>query len=336
MRKNYDVPKQLERIISEGFSNPKTWRADAGLFVRWKKFAEPELKKKDIKQRLIEKCRKTLMGFNYDLLYEDINDIVNKNIKVDFYPLKIESVQFSQSAMNWFIEQGLHKNESKFLFALYMVYVLKQVEKNISDPLTFYKNDIAYFMRNNSCIAKTISIKKLFKYLEDVGYITWTGNKGSLLFVENNNILQCKYTIQEKNTNECLFNFYIGNEDIDDMTYIFTTEDLDTFGNKYWAIVEGYKLCPKCHQVIPKVKNKKYCDECAKQIHLEQKREHAAARYVRKENKQLICERCGAEFVISSRGQRTICDECYKIERRKKKTETMKKLRGKQPVVNDF
>lgn len=331
MRKNYDVPKQLERIISKGFSNPKTWRSDAGLFVRWKKFDEPELKKKEIKQKLIEKCKKTLVGFNYDLLYEDINEIVDKNIKVDFYPLKIESVQFSKSAMNWFIKQNLHKNESKFLFALYMAYVLKQVEKNVTDPLKFYKNDIAYFMRNNSCIAKTISIKKIFNYLEELGYITWTGNSGNLSFIQNNQALQCKYVIQEKNThvNECIFNFYIGNEDIDDMEYIFTTEDLDAFGDKYWSIVEGYKLCPRCYKVIPKIKNKKYCDECAKEIHLEQKRNRATAQYIPKEEKHLICTECGKEFTLSSRGKRHVCDECYQSQRKLKKAETMRKLREK-------
>lgn len=330
MRKNYDVPKQLERIISEGFSNPKTWKSDAGLFVRWKKFDEPELKKNQIKQKLIEKCKKTLVGFNYDLLYEDINDIVNKNIKVDFYPLKIESVQFSKTAMDWFVKQELHKNESKFLFALYMVYVLKQVEKNINEPLIFYKNDIAYFMRNNSCIAKTISIKKLFKYLEDAGYISWTGNKGTLLFIENNIELQCKYTIQEKKATECIFNFYIGsNDDVNNMTYIFTTDDLEHFGDKYWSIIEGYKLCPKCHKVIPKVKNKRYCDSCAIDIHLEQKRERAALKYICKEEKNLICNKCGSEFTLSSRGKRDICKTCYEIERKRKKAESMKKSREK-------
>ena len=40
-----------------------------------------------------------------------------------------------------------------------------------------------------------------------------------------------------------------------------------------------------------------------------------------------VCENCGKEFEAGPKCQRNLCKECYKIKRRKNKTDTMKKLR---------
>lgn len=42
---------------------------------------------------------------------------------------------------------------------------------------------------------------------------------------------------------------------------------------------------------------------------------------------QYRCDICGEEFTFGSRTQRTICDKCYKKQRRQHKTLTMRKLR---------
>ena len=44
----------------------------------------------------------------------------------------------------------------------------------------------------------------------------------------------------------------------------------------------------------------------------------------------IICKKCGKQFEPSPKGQRELCSECYKQQRRINKTQTMRNLRMKK------
>lgn len=117
--------------------------------------------------------------------------------------------------------------------------------------------------------------------------------------------------------------------DIVDMliVYLFKLKDSE-HKNVLWScfgdvIVENLKnnipedsiQCEKCgHRFIPNYHNEKLCDNCSV--------------YQPMGTKIIVCIDCSKEVKVDARNMtKTRCDECYKIYRRKKKTETMRKLR---------
>jgi len=80
----------------------------------------------------------------------------------------------------------------------------------------------------------------------------------------------------------------------------------------------GYKECKNCGLLFKtkKTGNQLYCKKCA-------------PKYEPKGDVQKTCA-CGNIFYVDSRNMtKTMCDGCYQVYRRNKKTETMRKLREK-------
>jgi hypothetical protein len=79
----------------------------------------------------------------------------------------------------------------------------------------------------------------------------------------------------------------------------------------------GYKECKSCGRLFKSKTNTQYCRKCA-------------PKYNKVEYKILKCANleCGKEFEVDARNMtKHLCDECYQIYRRNKKTETMRELR---------
>lgn len=81
----------------------------------------------------------------------------------------------------------------------------------------------------------------------------------------------------------------------------------------------GYKECKSCGILFKTKKqgNQEYCKTCA-------------PKYEKVEYKTLVCSSldCNNEFVVDARNMtKCMCDSCYTIYRRRKKTETMQELR---------
>lgn len=325
MLRIFDTPKYIEDNIKYGFRDPNTWRSDAALFVRWKHALEPDLKKREVKEILIKKCKKSVPMYVHDLQYNTINRIMDKNWNEEFVPIKVKSIQMTQGVIDWFINQNLKKNELKFLFALYMGYILNRCSKHESKIKYIYDNGTdKMFLRNNTSMPKNYSTFSMFNRMEELGYLQMYRECSTLLFIDNPE-LSIYTEIKDDKPKEYTYKFYCGSSNSKDMKYTFTTEDLYDFGDKFWKITQGFITCKRCGKVIEKVTNRKYCEECAKI-----ENEHFVPKD--KQIKKVICCNCGNEFETSSKNNKKEyrCPDCYKRYRRNKKTETMRQLRIKE------
>lgn len=310
----FDVPIYIENNIKRGFKNPYTWVSDAGLYVRWQHAIRPELKRKDVKELLIKKCKKTVPGYNHDIQYKTINQILDKNWNKEFFPTKIKMITISESVVHWFNAQKLKKNELKFLFALYILYIVKKTYKNEESCKYIFDNgEDKEFLRNNSSLPKNISTFKMFCRMNELGYINMFCECATLLFVDIPE-LKVVTTVRDDRPSEYIFYFECGDFSAQNQKYIFVTEDLYDFGNKFLNLNYNIYTCCNCGKIIEKkVHNQKYCKECAK----------ALRKTSEKIQKQ--CSKCGKFFIATKNSKRTICEECYNKKRKEKINENAKK-----------
>lgn len=310
MLRIFDTPKYIEDNIKYGFRDPNTWRSDAALFVRWKHSIEPELKKREVKEILIKKCKKSVPMYVHDLQYNTINRIMDKNWNQEFIPIKIKSIELTQDVIDWFINQNLKKNELKFLFALYIGYVLNRCSKHENKIQYIYDNGTdKMFLRNNTSMPKNYSTFSMFNRMEELGYLKMYRECATLLFI-NNPKLEVFTSIKDDKPKEYTYKFYCGSSNAEDMKYIFTTEDLYNFGDKFWQITQGFITCKRCGKIIEKTcSNKKYCEDCAK-----------IENHPLKQSRIISCSECGKNFEIAGnvKNHSGLCRECYKQKRREK------------------
>lgn len=128
------------------------------------------------------------------------------------------------------------------------------------------------FLKNNSNIIKSASVVKIIRTLRMSGYIH-------------------QLVSMKEGLNGVIFLDFPETEDFketlkDDSIYTFYTNDFYNLGNKLYDIFE----------------NDKYFLETF------QNAQNASQNGL----KTLVCEECGKEFKIGSKGQRTLCRECYK------------------------
>lgn len=113
-------------------------------------------------------------------------------------------------------------------------------------------------------------------------------------------------------------------------TYVLKISDFRNLGYAYlnWKS-GGYFRCAECGVLCKQNRygNKKYCNECAKQVQLKQIKE----KYDPIITKNVICIDCGKEFTVKSKDNKTNrCPECYKTYRNDKNKEKYIKYNAKR------
>lgn len=96
-----------------------------------------------------------------------------------------------------------------------------------------------------------------------------------------------------------------------------------------WKNGGGYKKCKKCGRLFRITgKNSQYCKDCGPKYQTKYKNQGELPDEDLPKEKR--CENCGETFYVDARNNtKCLCDECYFVHRRMKKTETMRNLRAK-------
>ena len=196
----FDEIENIDNFILYGFKYSKQWTLDMGLFVRWKKkdLIDSGVKptKKMMREILNRKCEESLLWFDEDEYFKKIKKVVDDNWDKDFNPISIKKLLIPKEVINWFIgeykNRKINKNEIKFLFTLYIGYRIKQCfnfkKENL---LKFYKDGDRVFLKNNSNIQKSMSIRKIMYLLFDKKYVYIEKNGSTFIcnFIKENNLL---------------------------------------------------------------------------------------------------------------------------------------------------
>lgn len=308
MIKIFNEKAYIDNYIKDGFRNLRKWGFDAKLYVRWLKLPledggrGEEFSKAQCKEELLRKLKKNQF-FNLSKSYQYINDLIEQAWKDKTPLLDIKTIPVSYSTMNWFKMQGLKKNEIKLLFALYIGYLIKQYKYDKEYCKMFDLFVDREFLRTNSNIAKGYSIRNAIGILADKGFIYYPGHKITITFIDREDFKECENDISN--------------------IYNFSLEELENIGNTLFTYYDQHKFCLTCGKLIPNHPNKKYCDEC----YLKRNREKAKQKYEQQENKNLICEQCGKDFIISANGKRVICEDCQKEKEKELNRKRVQKYR---------
>lgn len=311
MIKIFDEKAYIDIYIKQGFKNLHSWTRDAILYVRWLKLPYEqggcgrELSKKECKEELIRICKKSIPLFNEMSDYKKIENIIKKAWANKEPLLQVKNIRISHTLFSWFKKQGLRKNELKLLFTLYVGYLIKKNNLKIKDATWFGQITDREFLRSNSNISSSFSIKKALNLFRDKGLIDLRGEYFSIIFINREDFKICENNVSNLET--------------------LTGYDLENIGEALYKFYDNYRYCDDCGRLIDKTKstNKKYCEECAK-LH----------KYKPQGTKVVTCKDCECQFETSAKNNKEEyrCEECYKKHRRKKKAETMRKLREKKPV----
>ena len=358
-----DEMENINNFILYGFKYSKQWTLDMGLFVRWKKkdLIDVGIKptKKMMREILNKKCEESLLWFDEDKYFKKIKKVVDDNWNKEFNPISIKKMLIPKEIINWFIDEyknrKINKNEIKFLFTLYIGYRIKQCfnfkKENL---LKFYKDGDKVFLKNNSNIQKSMSIRKIMYLLFDKKYIYIEKNGSTFIcdFIKDNNLFNDMDKVLEENKCEVLY-----------------TADLYACGDWIWKYMQVHKRCEVCGRLIENSHNRKYCPDCAKKkykykeetnyfkkitcvdcgktVVVSTKNNHGEDRceecqkkakreydkelkreeYKPQEEKTIKCIDCGKEFIITGNSKRTRCNNCYKEHVKKKDRERKQKQR---------
>ena len=293
MIKIFDEKAYIEIYIKQGFKNLYSWTRDAILYVRWLKLPYEdggcgrELSKKECKDELIRICKKSIPLFNEMADYKKINNIIDKAWSNKEPLLQVKDIPISHATLSWFKKQGLRKNELKLLFTLYIGYLIKKNNLKIKDATWFGQITDREFLRSNSNISSSFSIKKALNIFRDKELIDLRGEYFSINFINREDFKVC-----ENNVTKLEF---------------ITGYDLYNIGDALYKFYEKYCYCQECGRLIDTItKNKKYCEECAK-----------IRKYRPKITKTVQCVDCEKFFETSAKNNKTEyrCDECAKIHR---------------------
>jgi hypothetical protein len=307
MIKIFDEKAYIEIYIKQGFKNLHSWTRDAILYVRWLKLPYSdggcgrELSKNECKEELIRICKKSIPLFNEMADYKKIKNIIDRAWANKEPLLQVKDISISHATLSWFKKQGLKKNEMKLLFTLYIGYLIKKNNLKIKDATWFGQMTDREFLRSNSNISSGFSIKKTLNIFRDLNLIDLRGEYFSIIFPQHEDFIACENNVTKLE--------------------ILTGYDLYNIGDALCKFYENYRYCEECGRLINNAtKNKKYCDDCAK-----------IRKYRPQVTKIVTCDNCKKDFETSSKNNKAtyLCEDCYKIHRRIKKTETMRKLRKK-------
>ena len=310
----FDEKAYIEIYIKQGFKNLSTWTRDAILYVRWLKLPYEdggcgrELSKKQCKEELVKICKKSVPLFNEMSDYKKINTIIEKAWKNKEPLFQIKNIHISHTTFSWFKKQGLRKNETKLLFTLYIGYLIKKKRFKDGDPTWFSQIKDREFLRSNSNISTSCSIKKTLNIFRDKGLIDLRGEYFSILFINDENFKHYENNVTR--------------------IEIITGPDLYNIGDTLYKFYDNYKYCEECGKLIENSKNKKYCEECAK------KRKYKP-KDLSEQIKKVICINCKKEFETSSKNNKEEyrCTDCKKEHDRNLTRLRVKKYRQKINVT---
>lgn len=289
----FDERAYIDIYIKQGFKNLGTWTRDAILYVRWLKLPYDqggcgrELSKKECKEELIRICKKSVPLFNEMSDYKKINNIIDRAWKNKDPLIQIKDIPVSHTTFSWFKEQKLKKNETKLLFTLYIGYLIKKKRFKEGNPAWFSQIKDREFLRSNSNISTSCSIKKTLNLFRDKGLIDLRGEYFSITFIDREDFKHC-----ENNVTRLEF---------------ITGQDLYNIGDTLYKFYENYKYCEDCGKLIENSKNKRFCEDCAKLRKYKPKEIH-------EQSKTVTCRDCKKEFKTSSKNNKSEyrCEKCYK------------------------
>lgn len=162
----FDEKTYIKNILKDGFS--LKWKRDASILARY--YKSKGCSKKEIKEKIIEKCEKYVDGFDIYISYKTINNIVNNAWKSDGELRVISFLEVDKEILNWFItREELTNAEQRVLFTIYgwtliqAQYVEYPAWHNLSGYTTLFKE--------NANIPQGTNLTKIKKHLCDLGYI---------------------------------------------------------------------------------------------------------------------------------------------------------------------
>lgn len=208
--------------------------------------------KKDIKTKIIEVCNRSIKDFYYEMYYKAIESAINSGVKKE--PIQVNSITFYKEELDYINSLDLNYMVKKLIYG---ILTLKKLSKEathseklgftlIGSPTNYSKIKTFAGLKNKS----QSQINLLFADMLDLGLISIRDDdKKYLLFLDN---------IQDSKD----IAFTISN---------FETAILhfDNYNEKYK--ITKCEVCDEWFKIESKSFPPKYCKECAKKVHNEQK-----------------------------------------------------------------
>lgn len=237
-----------------------------------------------VEHELQEFCEGACLDFNYTTKYQDIDFALEYSCK---YKLKLpRPLPITQREWDSIMSVS-NENYRKMLFVMlvdakYYKYFSTSVEndKQIDDTTVFYVHMTRFE------IQKAVKVEYVSQSEKD--FFLGCINRKGLFDISDSRL--CSWYIKFVD---------ISNKDV--IEHITDYDHLDL----YYEKLSGGKIgqCEYCGKLFKQNKNSTalFC--------------YKHRGYQKKSDKRLICTSCGKEFTLSSRGQRTICNICYKKHR---------------------
>lgn len=343
----YDEVGYIKNLLKNGIG--QKWQRDATLLARYYKLigdskldnngeiiTTTSYKKKDIKDKILEKCEKAAtrnqnpINFNRMHDYQRLNSIIDKVWKDTTKLREIESVEISREVLDWFLnledtfilsdeEVKLEKEKrpkvsikhnnpinferTKYLFTL---FIWTKIQENYLD-----KPNMHYLEKYKKRFKHDANLKPSFNLVQERNLLYDLG------FIDVNNALGIKTSFMDKYDV-----FKIPVTDSNRVVIEGSKEEGqgDLVNCGYWLEKQkmGSFVCQNCGNEFANYRKKsnkgaprKYCKECSDLI---RKREVL--------NKTIICIDCGKEIDVEKHDGKTIrCVSCQLQADKKRKLE---------------
>lgn len=236
---------------------------------------------KEVERELRLFCEGCCGTFNYTTDYQDIDfavDNSNKYLLKLPYPLPITQKEWDA------IQSVQDEKYQRMLFIMLVDAKYYRLFNTTADKDNSNLNDSVFYVRMTRSEIQKFAKVKYDSPSEKTFFLGCITKKG--LFGITENKLRTWFIKFVDTSNEHIID------------YVTDYDHLDLHFEKLFGNNIG--KCEYCGKLFKQNKNRtaKYC--------------YKHRGYQKKSKKHLICTNCGKEFILSSRGQRTICDCCYK------------------------
>jgi hypothetical protein len=277
-------------------------------------------KPKDLREVMYNFCSKYIPEYNKVKHYKIINRAINQACKKGSALIKVDEITVYDYELAYIDTLQICNEDGeivKFSYdckkVVFTLLCLMKLNKHISKQKNGEESKGLYFKGGNkkyNDLKKASKINDKIKINDDIIYSLGQSGIITVLF---NGLIKLNFMDDLNNLKESK----TGN----DCNVCITIKNFDNIGWYYdfYSNVINIKLCKHCNQPFKQTKHDiLYCSE-HKQY------------YIPIETKEIQCTDCGVKVEVDARNMtKTRCDECYKTYRRKKKTETMRKIRENQ------
>ena len=327
----YNEIGYVKDILQKGLDT-NNWLRDVKLLVRYYK-QEEGLKKKDIRPLIIEKC-KEMSFYNHIQDYKRTNKAIDDAFKKDEPLRDIDEIEIPREVVEWFKDlkenyvlsadkvQELQEKRPKVkvtaypmnldrIKMLFTLYIWTLIQSHyLERPEMHYVNNYLKKFKKEANLKVSFSVKRERDFLYDLGFIYVNYALGiDACFIRENEVFNTPIT--------------------DENRVVLKGEDLYNPGYFIEKQIMGSFVCQNCGREIAYkgkgkgIRNRKYCDECSKLLHVSIKSNDKAN--VR------ICECCGEEFTVDNpKSKQRFCWRCQTNRYWDSKKVYKQKIRNKE------